>query len=743
MPRPSAATPKKNPLDAYKAPLTMAERAVLIAREQLNEKKREQQANHFLERSSLASFVESTTSGIKLEEWQLRICQRLQMLPEQKGQRLLLHAPPQFGKSLIVSQRFPAWVLGRYPNHRLRLACYNETHSEEFSKVNLSLMMDDSFRQWFPDPGAHLPTKPAALRWFTPKRMEARDGQPSFVALGLGSGFTGLGAELVICDDPYKNAEEAFSEATNRSIWMWWTQVVAPRLSPATNVVVMYHTWHGGDFAKKLEEQGGWEVWRFPAIADGLPNDCSGKVVGEPLSERFSVSHLEAVRNTIGRLEFDSLFQGTPGDVKGNLIRSEWFQDYEIWDSEYYRVHRSNGRSETFRRNDVWQFATVDWASSDAKKADWTACAVWGVTPRKDLLLLDVRRGREQGPEAKELVRKALRRWEPNFVVVEKNGLGLPMTQDLEREGWPIRGVFQSSSKPVRAQSLASAYETGRIFHPKDAEWLPGWAKELLAFPAGAHDDQLDCGSVAARSIAGVNTVISNFSPSTQVALDSLPYEDDLPLIFGWGFEPVPSCVVCQHSEGQLRALASLAGYPGEGVEAFTMRVAVWAKETVCPDGIVLSDLERMSFGPYEWLGGAKGNHITALYLAGEESGERLGLQTAPCMASSQDRDESLRKLCKVLTDEGLPSLVVDPSADELASALAGGYCLKTDPNGLVQAVVEVNASSSLVCALGCVASMLSAVRARHVDPLTRYAQAMSHGVSTARPAGYRGRGRR
>src|ERR1051325_8837846 len=79
---------------------------------------REEAARH------LADFVEATCH-FSLEYWQKIITSRLELLTYQKGQRLLLHAFPQSGKSVIVSQRFPAWLLGRTPNHRIRRACYN------------------------------------------------------------------------------------------------------------------------------------------------------------------------------------------------------------------------------------------------------------------------------------------------------------------------------------------------------------------------------------------------------------------------------------------------------------------------------------------------------------------------------------------------------------------------------------------------------------------------------------------
>src|ERR1043166_9203447 len=99
---------------------------------------------------SLATFVEQTTPW-KLEPWQKMVCTRLQALKEQRGQRILIHGPPQFGKSIIVSQRFPCWLLGNDPAHRVRLCCYNLTHATSFGRVNLELLRSSEFLAAFPD----------------------------------------------------------------------------------------------------------------------------------------------------------------------------------------------------------------------------------------------------------------------------------------------------------------------------------------------------------------------------------------------------------------------------------------------------------------------------------------------------------------------------------------------------------------------------------------------------------------
>lgn len=76
----------------------------------------------------LDSFVEKTTRHT-LDSWQHHLCDTLTSLADSKGRRLLIAAPPQGGKSIIVSQRFPAWLIAKKPTHRVKLACYNITHA--------------------------------------------------------------------------------------------------------------------------------------------------------------------------------------------------------------------------------------------------------------------------------------------------------------------------------------------------------------------------------------------------------------------------------------------------------------------------------------------------------------------------------------------------------------------------------------------------------------------------------------
>jgi predicted phage terminase large subunit-like protein len=55
------------------------------------------------------------------------------------------------------------------------------------------------------------------------------------------------------------------------------------------------------------------------------------------------------------------------------------------------------------------------------------------------------------------------------------------------REQFPTRG-----DKAVRAQSIRGRMPLEGLYVPTQASWYPAFRSELLSFPAGKHDDQVD-----------------------------------------------------------------------------------------------------------------------------------------------------------------------------------------------------------------------------------------------------------
>jgi predicted phage terminase large subunit-like protein len=159
---------------------------------------------------SLSRFVEKT-SNIKLDHWQFDLCERLESLARTTGRRLLICAPPQYGKSVIVSQRFPAWLLSEKPDHRIKLAAYNITHATSFGKIIRDILQSEEFAALNPGPLLELPKVTSAESWSTLARLQYRDSQPSFKALGLATGFVGQGCDCFTAETLIKTEKGEIS----------------------------------------------------------------------------------------------------------------------------------------------------------------------------------------------------------------------------------------------------------------------------------------------------------------------------------------------------------------------------------------------------------------------------------------------------------------------------------------------------------------------------------------------------
>ena len=442
---------------------------------------------------ALAAFVESTTL-LTLEAWQRTICARLERLADQQGQRILIHGPPQFGKSLIISQRFPAWILGKQPLGRVRLACYNVSHAERFSKVNLSIMQSAEYAALFPSPDARVPDRTTAEEWSTVARAKLLDANPSFKALGLGTGFTGLGVDTLIIDDPYKNRQEALSEATNVNLWGWWSDVVLPRMNPATNVVVMFHRWQDNDYAGRLLEQGGWEYLRFAAIGDGDPADPMQREVGALLSPRYPLEYLEDVRRKQGS-SFYALYQGTPRAPAGDYFKRGWFGA---------PVGAAPAGCSYVR---YW-----DLAGGTSDRADQTAGVLMGRDPYGLFYIADVQHGRWAAAERNIVIKQtaALDKHRLGTVQIhieQAPGLSKEPTDDLVRQlaGYSVYADRVTRDKVSRAEPFQAQAQAGNV-RLLDGDWNGRYLDELCAFPTGAHDDLVDASSGAFNQLAAIAT---------------------------------------------------------------------------------------------------------------------------------------------------------------------------------------------------------------------------------------------
>lgn len=163
--------------------------------------------------------------------------------------------------------------------------------------------------------------------------------------------------------------------------------------------------------------------------------------------------------------------------------------------------------------DDCWRFSTADLAWSVEERADFTVVSTWAVTPRRHLILLDVVRGHFEGPDIPRVMAGVVLTHRPSYVLVERAARQLAIIQAAVREGLPIReiradrhpsSVGQGDVKVARALTATAMMESSRVWLPPSGRVaaISECVAELLAFPAGAHDDFVDTLSYAAMHVS-------------------------------------------------------------------------------------------------------------------------------------------------------------------------------------------------------------------------------------------------
>lgn len=405
---------------------------------------------------------------------------------------LLVEVPPRHGKSTLISEKTPAWFLGRFPDKRVMLGSYQATFAATWGRKARNLLEEfggDLF-------GVEVdPASRAAAQW------DIKGHKGGMQTAGVGGDFTGRGAHLLIIDDPVKNAEEALSETIREKQQEWWRSTIRTRIEPGAVVVILMTRWHYtdlGGFVLQRAADGADPVReiRLPAIAEA--EDVLGRDPGEALwPERYSLAALEKLKTALGPYWFSAMFQGTPTPDEGGFFQRRDFRYFDVQDGGV----RLRDTGEFI--GDAWltKFQTVDLAASEKETADYTVMAEVWVTPKRQMLVRSVHRARIPGPDQPAFFEA---HYAGGRVFFESIGYQSMMIANMRRRGFPAEAVYPDKDKATRAGAAGAMYRTGQVYHHGGAEWLSDFEHELLAFPVGEHDDQVDAIAYAARALPNV-----------------------------------------------------------------------------------------------------------------------------------------------------------------------------------------------------------------------------------------------
>jgi predicted phage terminase large subunit-like protein len=414
------------------------------------------------------------------------ICLHLEAVTNGKITRLLMNVPPGSMKSLLTGVIWPAWEWG--PRNLPEMRFVGTAHEEQLAIRDSRRCRDLIKSEWYQQ------LWPIELQADLDGKREFGNTKKGIRQARAFTSMTGVRGDRVILDDPI-SADNANSATKLEAARIAFTETLPTRVnSDKSAIVVIMQRLHEKDISGVIKEMGLPYVhlcipMRFePAfrcttsIGWTDPRTTEGELM---FPERFGEVQVIELEQILGTYGTAGQLQQRPAPRGGGIINTDWFK---FWSSIPQLEFR---------------FLTVDTAQKTAVHNDWTVLQCWARSTVGQAILIGQIRGKWEAPELLVQVRAfwtkhlndqspLLQRATMRGIYVEDKVSGTGLIQTMRREGLPVIAVQRNNDKISRGYDAAPFIESGNVLLPNDAPWLSDFLAEVAAFPAGAHDDQLD-----------------------------------------------------------------------------------------------------------------------------------------------------------------------------------------------------------------------------------------------------------
>jgi predicted phage terminase large subunit-like protein len=420
------------------------------------------------------------------ENWHIfSIIHQVQLLLDGKIKKLVINVPPRSLKSFIISVCLPAFLLGGNPSMSIMVVSHNQKLASELADQFRKLISSKFYRQTFP----HMRNggqKDTELNFKT-----TEGGQR--IALSMEMGVTGLGADLIIIDDPI-DASEANNQAACQKINDRISKVLFTRVNnPAkTPILLVMQRLSEYDTTAHVLEQSGWETLILPAIADKTleipigPENMHTFRQGDLLHpSRLTRKFLNEKKLEMGEASFMAQYMQAPVPQGAGLIDISQFRLYDKAPVHYLD----------------YTFMSIDPAPG-TNGGSYSVIQLFKM--RFGILFMTHSiRGRWPLPRLVDIIFAVRKQNSLTGIFIESNGFGKAVYQSvgaqMETHDRAVNCIYYNpkTSKEDRMQQAMIEVKKGNVILPQSAKWLEGFFDEVRAFPAGRYNDQVDAFSQA------------------------------------------------------------------------------------------------------------------------------------------------------------------------------------------------------------------------------------------------------
>ena len=437
-----------------------------------------------LAQNDFLSFIAAIDPNYKFGVHLKRLGNLLMEVEQNLKNRIAVSMAPRMGKSQMISIYYPAWYLGKHPDHKVIVASHTADLAVVMARKVRNLINTPEYKAIFPNTSIASDAK-AAAQWNTTKGGE-------YFAIGVGGALAGRGAHLIIADDPLSEQDIKAGNTTSLdNAYEWFSAGLRTRLMPDGKICVLHTRWHQRDLIGRLIKdsamnEGGdtYETFEFPAILnEGTDNEKS------IWPEQWSLEALQQTRASMHHImwQWYAQYQQNPTASEAAIIKREWIK---WWTKDQPPTIEFIVQS-------------FDTALTTKQRSDFSVCHTWGTFTNDEdnstnVILLNKVKGKYEFPELKVMAHEQYYEWQPDSVIVEAKASGQPLIDEMRRSGIFVQDFSpgKGQDKIARLNSVSDLFASGHVWFPETA-WASATVEEILAFPSGEHDDEVDTMTLA------------------------------------------------------------------------------------------------------------------------------------------------------------------------------------------------------------------------------------------------------
>lgn len=341
--------------------------------------------------------------------------------------------------------------------------------------------------------------------------------------------WDGMRPDLIVCDD-LENDEIVLNSERREKFKKWFTGALVPCRSDRGIIRVVGTILHMDSLLENL-----------------MPKRQDRKYTREDDLKLYSIKTVNARSGWVS-----VKYRAHNFDLSQILWSEKWPKEKLIAERQkYIDIGNPEGYSQEylnepidesrayFRRGDLLpmddiarklpkrMYAAVDFAISELERRDYTAIVIGGMDEYGVLHIVDVIKDRMDAHEIIEQMLAVQNKYHPDVFTVEAGAIEKALGPFLKAEMFKRGGEFlnllplvPTKDKESRARSMQARIRSGGVRFDKDTDWWPDFEQELMTFPRGVHNDQVD-----AMAWLGLTLDRMIEAPNAMEAEDDL-YED-------------------------------------------------------------------------------------------------------------------------------------------------------------------------------------------------------------------------